>query len=116
MAGIGISTNDDLKYMSQIQPISAVSGRQRFTAVQQAEIAELAKRDREVRPHEARHLAAAGRMASARSGCAAGIGAKRAMAASAAGLTACCATVSPAYPRSFCSFAGHHRLLIRNPL
>jgi hypothetical protein len=64
MAGIGISTNDDLKCMSQIQPLGAVSGRQRFTAVQQAEIAELAKRDREVRPHEARHLAAAGRMAS----------------------------------------------------
>ena len=50
--------------MSEIQAISAVGGRQRFTAVQQAEIAELAKRDREVRLHEAQHLAAAGSMAS----------------------------------------------------
>jgi hypothetical protein len=59
-----ISKNDDLKSMSEIQAIGAVGGRQRFTAVQQAEIAELAKRDREVRLHEAQHLAAAGSMAS----------------------------------------------------
>ncbi|MEI6784140.1 MAG: putative metalloprotease CJM1_0395 family protein [Verrucomicrobiota bacterium] len=50
--------------MSSIQAIGAVGGGQRLTAVELAEIAELAKRDREVRVHEAQHLAAAGSMAS----------------------------------------------------
>jgi len=50
--------------MSAIQAIGAVGGGQRLTAVQQVEIAELAKRDREVRLHEAQHMAAAGSMAS----------------------------------------------------
>ena len=50
--------------MSEVQAIGGVSGGQRLTAAQLLEIAELAKRDREVRVHEAQHLAAAGSMAS----------------------------------------------------
>jgi hypothetical protein len=50
--------------MSEIQAVGAVRGGQRLTAIELAEIAELTKRDRQVRIHEAQHLAAAGSMAS----------------------------------------------------
>lgn len=49
--------------MDAISAISGVGGRNQLTPEEQAEVAKLAARDREVRAHEAQHAAAAGSMA-----------------------------------------------------
>ena len=49
--------------MDEIVAVSAVSGGRQLTPEQQAEVAKLAARDREVRAHEAAHLATAGALA-----------------------------------------------------
>ncbi len=50
--------------MDGIRAIDGVNGGEQLTAEEQAEVAKLAARDREVRAHEAQHLAAAGSLAS----------------------------------------------------
>ena len=49
--------------MDEVTSISAVGGRQQLTAAEMAQVAKLAARDRDVRAHEAAHLAAAGGLA-----------------------------------------------------
>jgi hypothetical protein len=51
--------------MDAIRAIGGVNGGQQLTPEEQAEVAKLAARDREVRTHEAQHQAAAGEMAGA---------------------------------------------------
>jgi len=50
--------------MDGISPISGLNGGKQLTPAEQAEVAKLVARDREVRAHEAAHLAVAGTMAS----------------------------------------------------
>jgi len=50
--------------MDEVRAISAVRSGRQLTAEEQAEVAKLAARDREVRAHEAQHIAAGGGMAS----------------------------------------------------
>ncbi len=49
--------------MDEVRAIGGVNGGQQLTADEMAEVARLAARDREVRIHEAQHIAAAGGMA-----------------------------------------------------
>jgi hypothetical protein len=49
--------------MDSIRAISAVNGGEQLTPEEMAQVAKLAARDREVRAHEAQHIAAAGSMA-----------------------------------------------------
>ena len=50
--------------MDGIDPINQVNGSKQLTPQERAEVARLAARDRDVRAHEAAHLAAAGSLAS----------------------------------------------------
>jgi hypothetical protein len=50
--------------MDEISAVHAVGGGKQLTAAQQAEVARLAARDRDVRAHEQSHMAAAGSLAS----------------------------------------------------
>jgi hypothetical protein len=49
--------------MDGIRAISSINGREQLTPEEMAQVAKLAARDREVRAHEAQHIAAAGAMA-----------------------------------------------------
>jgi hypothetical protein len=49
--------------MEGIEPISQTNGAKQLTPEERAEVAKLAARDRDVRAHEAAHLAAAGSLA-----------------------------------------------------